>query len=132
MRSKLACIACFLWATIAGAAAIDQPLADAAQEKTAQALFHELRCVICDGQSIAESNATLAAQMRDHVRGLVAKGNTNADILSSFHASYGDSILMTPPVKDSTVLLWFIFNNLCQIIPNFLNSINQPLKTNHT
>lgn len=88
------------------ATVIDQPLADAAQEQTARTLFHELRCVVCEGQSIAESNATLAAQMRDQVRARVAKGETNAEILARFHAAYGDSILMTPPVKESTLLLW--------------------------
>lgn len=107
MRSKLALIACLIWASSAFATAIDQPLPDAAQEKAAQRLFHELRCVVCEGQSIAESNATLATQMRDRVRALVANGESDASILATFHASYGDTILMTPPMKESTLLLWF-------------------------
>lgn len=106
MRSRLIAIVCLLWVSSAWATAIDQPLADAAQENTARALFHELRCVVCAGQSIAESNATLAAQMRDQVRERVAKGESSSEILARFHAAYGDSILMTPPVKQSTLLLW--------------------------
>jgi cytochrome c-type biogenesis protein CcmH len=106
MRSSLIALACLLWVGSSWATAIDQPLADATQEETARALFRELRCVVCAGQSIAESNATLAAQMRDQVRERVAKGESNAEILARFHAAYGDSILMTPPVKESTFLLW--------------------------
>lgn len=106
MRSSLIALACMLWVGSSWATVIDQPLADVAQEETARTLFHELRCVVCEGQSIAESNATLAAQMRDQVRARVAKGEPSAEILARFHAAYGDSILMTPPVKESALLLW--------------------------
>lgn len=81
-------------------------LPDMAQEQTARRIFRELRCVVCEGQSIAESNATLAAQMRIHVRTLVAQGKSQAEILAFFRDAYGDSILLTPPLRPSTWLLW--------------------------
>lgn len=105
MRNSLAFLACIMWASIA-TASIDQPLADGAQEQQARAIFHELRCVVCEGQSIAESNATLASQMRMHVRELVSKGKTNDAIFVEFRAAYGDQILLTPPVETYTLLLW--------------------------
>ncbi|MDX2094854.1 MAG: cytochrome c-type biogenesis protein [Alphaproteobacteria bacterium] len=84
----------------------ERMLPDIAQEQTARRIFRELRCVVCEGQSIAESNATLAAQMRIHVRTLVAQGKSRAEILAFFREAYGDSILLTPPLRPSTWLLW--------------------------
>lgn len=105
MRNSLAIVACLLWAGVAQAS-IDQPLADATDEQRARAIFHELRCVVCEGQSIAESNATLAAQMRAHVRELVSAGKDTDAIIAQFRAAYGDQILLTPPVETYTLLLW--------------------------
>jgi cytochrome c-type biogenesis protein CcmH len=78
----------------------------APQEATAQQLFHALRCVVCEGQSLAESDATLARQMRSEVRRMVRDGKSEADILFFFQARYGDTILMSPPVERHTYLLW--------------------------
>ena len=106
MRASLAMIAALAWLGTAHAASIDQPLMDAAQEKTAHSVFRELRCVVCAGQSLAESDATLAIQMRAHVRELVAQGKTEDEILAHFRARYGDQILLTPPLEEKTALLW--------------------------
>ncbi len=95
-----------LLAANAFATTIEQPLPDAAQEQTARTLFHELKCVVCEGQSLADSDATLAGQMRDHVRRLVAQGQSEQEILGAFKESYGDTILLTPPVEPTTYLLW--------------------------
>ena len=106
MRRNFALLCLICWAGLAHAAAIEQPLADVAQEQTARAIFHELRCVVCEGQSVADSDATLAAQMRAHVRRLVAQGATEQQVLDEFRESYGEKILMTPPVESRTALLW--------------------------
>lgn len=106
MRASLAMIVALAWLGTAHAASIDQPLMDAAQEKTAHSVFRELRCVVCAGQSLAESDATLAIQMRAHVRELVAQGKTEDEILAHFRARYGDQILLTPPLEEKTALLW--------------------------
>jgi cytochrome c-type biogenesis protein CcmH len=92
--------------TSAHAASIDQPLMDGAQEKIAHRVFRELRCVVCEGQSLAESDATLAVQMRLHVRELVAEGKSEDEILAYFRDRYGEQILLTPPLESYTVLLW--------------------------
>lgn len=105
MRNSLAILAFLLWTCMAHAS-IDQPLADAVHEQRARAIFSELRCVVCEGQSIADSNATLATQMRMHVRELVSKGGDKESILDEFRAAYGDQILLTPPVETYTLLLW--------------------------
>ena len=106
MRNNLAFLVALTWVCTAHAATIDAPLMDAAQEKTAQATFRELRCVVCEGQSLAESDATLAIQMRAHVRALIAQGKTEEEILAYFGARYGEHILLTPPMEGKTALLW--------------------------
>lgn len=106
MRSSVACFVAFAWLGVAHAAVIDQPLMDAAQEKTAHTLFRELRCVVCEGQSLAESDATLAVQMRAHVRELVRQGKSEKEILAYFRDRYGEHILLTPPIEGKTALLW--------------------------
>ena len=105
MRIKFALIA-LLFAGNCFAAKIEQPLPDAAQEQTARTIFHELKCVVCEGQSLADSDAALAGQMRDHVRDMVRDGKTESQILDVFRSSYGDKILLTPPVEPTTYLLW--------------------------
>lgn len=105
MRVRLL-FACVLMMGTAHAASIERPLADAAQEETARHIFSELRCVVCEGQSLSDSDATLAAQMRAHVRELVAEGKTEPEVLDYFRTRYGEQILMTPPVEGTTALLW--------------------------
>lgn len=106
MRASILGLACALWFGIAQAATIEQPLPNAAQEQTARALFHELKCVVCEGQSLADSDAALAKQMRAHVRLMVAEGKTADEVLAFFRTRYGEQILLTPPVEGSTALLW--------------------------
>lgn len=105
MRAR-ALIAALLMLGTAHAANIERPLPDAQQEQLARTLFTELRCVVCEGQSVGDSDATLAAQMRAHVRELVAQGKTREEVLNYFRDRYGEQILMTPPVEGRTALLW--------------------------
>lgn len=84
----------------------DVPLTDAAQEERARGLFRELRCEVCEGQTIADSNAPLASDMRSLVRGKVAAEQSDAAILTFFAERYGDNILMRPPVAARTLPLW--------------------------
>ena len=84
----------------------DVPLPDAAQEERARGLFRELRCEVCEGQTIADSNAPLASDMRSLVRGKVAAEQSDAAILTFFAERYGDNILMRPPVAVRTLPLW--------------------------
>ena len=106
VRACMVAMAFAACVTTGHAASIEQPLPDTREEQKARSIFHELKCVVCEGQSLADSDATLAAQMRDHVRRLVQEGKSEQQILDQFRDSYGDRILLTPPVEPTTMLLW--------------------------
>jgi cytochrome c-type biogenesis protein CcmH len=97
----------FLLAGPAHALPIAAPLPSPPQEARARALFHELRCVVCEGESIADSNAAVAADMRRDVRRRIAAGESDGQIKAYLVSRYGDVILMRPPLKSATALLWF-------------------------
>ena len=84
----------------------DQPLADATQEARAQALHQSLRCVVCQNESIAESDAVLAADLRQVVRERVAAGDSDEQVRAFMVARYGDFVLLKPPFEGATWLLW--------------------------
>jgi cytochrome c-type biogenesis protein CcmH len=75
-------------------------------EKRAAALEHELRCLVCQNQSLAESNAPLAQDLRNEVREQLAAGKSDDEVKAWLVARYGDFVLYRPPLKASTVLLW--------------------------
>nr|WP_246347670.1 cytochrome c-type biogenesis protein [Brevundimonas variabilis] len=89
------------------AALPDQPLADASQEARAQALFEVLRCVVCQHESIADSPAGIAGDMRRLVREEIANGSTDDQVKADMVRRYGDFVLFEPPVRFGTWLLWF-------------------------
>ncbi|MFN7401301.1 MAG: cytochrome c-type biogenesis protein CcmH [Alphaproteobacteria bacterium] len=109
MRGKLVLFvfALFLMLSTGARALISEPpLANPLQETEAQQLFHALRCVVCAGESLAESNAALAVQMRAEIRRRIGAGESTASVLSYFQTRYGDAILMRPPVAPRTIPLW--------------------------
>jgi cytochrome c-type biogenesis protein CcmH len=67
----------------------------------------DLRCLVCQNQSIAESNADLALDLRRQIRELMAAGKSDREIIDYMTARYGDFVLYRPPFKASTLLLWF-------------------------
>lgn len=83
---------------------------DARAEPTLEAreldLAHALRCVVCQNQTVAESNAPLAADMRREIRAQLQAGRSDADIIGFFEARYGAFVHYTPPFRPSTWLLW--------------------------
>lgn len=84
----------------------DRALADSSQEARAQAIHRSLRCVVCQNESIAESNAVLAADLRQVVRERVAAGDTDEQVQAFMVARYGDFVLLKPPFEAETWLLW--------------------------
>lgn len=92
--------------TTAPAALADTQLADARQEASAKALMETLRCVVCQGQSIADSDATMAGDMRALVRGRIQGGETPAQVRDWLIARYGDYITYDPPLGAATWPLW--------------------------
>jgi len=103
---NLLCCAVLLASHASLALMLEPPMADVQQEAQAQQLFHAMRCVVCEGQSLADSDATFAVQMRAEIREQLARGESPATITDYFTARYGDAILMQPPLKPHTYLLW--------------------------
>jgi len=83
------------------------PLADPVLEARAKALQRELRCLVCQGQSIDESNAPLAADLRRLIRQQIQGGQSDDGIKDFLVARYGAFVLMKPPVREDTFFLWF-------------------------
>ena len=92
--------------TPAGAIEPDEILSDPALELRAREVSKQLRCVVCQNQSIDDSNADLARDMRLLVRDRILAGDSNQDVLDYMVDSYGDYVLLNPPFKASTALLW--------------------------
>jgi cytochrome c-type biogenesis protein CcmH len=90
-------------------AAVGDPaeqLRDPAQEERARAIGRELRCMVCQNQSIEDSDADLARDLRRIVREQVAAGRSDDQVMSFLHDRYGDFVLLRPPFKLATALLW--------------------------
>jgi len=75
-------------------------------EERLKSLAEELRCLVCQNQTIADSNAPLALDLRNQIRKQVAEGKSDAEIRDYLVQRYGDFVLYRPPLKASTLLLW--------------------------
>jgi cytochrome c-type biogenesis protein CcmH len=93
--------------TGAGAVTPDEVLKDPALEARARELGGQLRCVVCQNQTIDESNAPLAHDLRVLVRERLTKGDTDEQALGYIVTRYGNFVLMKPPLQTNTLLLWF-------------------------
>jgi cytochrome c-type biogenesis protein CcmH len=82
-------------------------VADPVLEQHVKAITEELRCLVCQNQTIADSHADLAIDLRNQVREKVKQGMSDKDILDYMVQRYGDFVLYRPPVKSTTWLLWF-------------------------
>ncbi len=71
-------------------------------------LTQSFRCMVCDNQSIFDSNATLAQSMREVVAKKIGQGQSDEEIRTYMHSRYGDDILYQPPLTQRTLLLWFL------------------------
>ena len=83
------------------------PLDSAKKDAQFSHLLRELRCLVCQNQDLADSNADLAKDLRAEVYELVKAGNSDSEIIDHLTAQYGDFILFKPPVRAITALLWF-------------------------
>ena len=118
MRAWLLAL-CLAFASLAGAAPaelpVSQPVADArplvfrdaAEEKRFRALAEQLRCVMCQNQSLADSNALIAQDLRRELLGLIREGKSDEEIKQFLVARYTEFVLYQPRVGPSTWLLWF-------------------------
>jgi cytochrome c-type biogenesis protein CcmH len=108
MKSRL--IACALaLAVVAAPAAADQAMPtpnDPVAAKREVALAKQLRCLVCQNETIADSRADLAVDLRNKLREQMAAGKSDAEIIAFMTDRYGDFVLYKPPLKATTVLLW--------------------------
>ena len=95
-----------VFGAMAGAAEAQLTAVDPALEARVMAIAAELRCLVCQNQTIADSSAELAVDLRLQVREMLKEGKSQHDILEFMTARYGDFVLYRPPLKNSTALLW--------------------------
>jgi len=91
----------------AGAVDPDERLADPALESRARALSAELRCMVCQNQSIDDSDAALAKDLRVLVRERIQSGDSDDEVIEYVVARYGEFVLLRPPFNSRTLFLWF-------------------------
>jgi len=106
MRAFLIVLMFVFAVPVFGVAVDEKPLADPAKEAMARALMKEIRCLVCQNQSIEDSNADLAKDLRLLVRERVALGDTPENVRAYLVDRYGDWVLLEPPVNQMTLLLW--------------------------
>jgi len=99
-------LALLLAAPAAWAVQPDEIMPDPALEARARDLSSQLRCLVCQNQSIDDSDASLAKDIRVLIRERIAKGESNAEVREFLVSRYGDFILLKPPFKRETLLLW--------------------------
>jgi cytochrome c-type biogenesis protein CcmH len=104
----LLAVALTLMPSVTRAVQPDEIMADAAQEARARNLSRELRCMVCQNQSIDDSDAPLARDLRLLVRERIAAGNTDQQVMDFLVARYGKFVLLKPRVEGQTLILWLI------------------------
>ena len=104
---RLLALLLLAFATAAAAKEAAPAAQDPVLEKRVMALAEELRCLVCQNQTLADSNAPLAEDLRNQIRERMREGNSDAQVVDYLVARYGDFVLYRPPLKATTVLLWF-------------------------
>lgn len=105
-RLRLLALSALFVATAAGAVLPDEQLADPALEARARAISKELRCVVCQNQSIDDSDAPLARDLRLVVREQLSAGKSDAETMDYIVDRYGNFVLLRPPFEPATWALW--------------------------
>lgn len=112
IRHALLALCVWLFAATAAAVDVNEPFGDPVLNERYQALIREIRCPKCQNETIADSNAPIAADLRRQVHQRVAAGESEEQIVQFLYSRYGDFVLYRPQVKPSTWALWagpFVF-----------------------
>ncbi len=96
----------FVFTPLAFAKEAEYMVADPEMEKTVNEISAELRCLVCQNQTIADSSAPLAVDLKNQVRDMVESGQSQSDIIDYMVERYGDFVRYRPPMNASTMLLW--------------------------
>ena len=100
-------MALLLTPPVVAAPVVTYEFASEEQEALFNKLSNELRCLVCQNQSIADSNAELATDLREEIYGMLQQGKSEDEIVEFMVVRYGDFVLYNPPMKPMTWLLWF-------------------------
>jgi cytochrome c-type biogenesis protein CcmH len=106
MMRAVAAVLLGLLGTLSLAEEAPPAAADPVLEARVKTLSEELRCLVCQNQSLADSNAGLAVDLRNEVREMMRAGKSDAEIREFMVARYGDFVLYNPPMKTATLVLW--------------------------
>ncbi|HEY7640048.1 MAG TPA: cytochrome c-type biogenesis protein [Steroidobacteraceae bacterium] len=106
MRALLVIVAALLSAQLALAIDTAPAFSDPEQQARYERIIHQLRCLQCRSESIADSGVTLAADLRRQVREMMAAGKSDDEIYQHMVDRYGDYVLYNPPLTGRTLLLW--------------------------
>jgi cytochrome c-type biogenesis protein CcmH len=107
MKALMLVVIAFLSTSAHAGPVVTYDFATAEQEALFIKLSEELRCLVCQNQSISDSNADLAKDLRDEIYGMLQQGKSEAEIVDFMVVRYGDFVLYRPPMKPVTWLLWF-------------------------
>lgn len=99
--------ALFVWTVQVSAVEPDEIMKDPVLEARAREVSKDLRCVVCQNQSIDDSNSGIAKKMRILVRDRIAHGDSNQEVKDYLVSRYGDFVLLKPPMNAKTMVLWF-------------------------
>lgn len=100
-------LACLWFATSSQAAVEIREFKSPQHEARYHAMLDELRCLVCQNQNLAESNAGLARDLRDKTYEMIQSDRTDSEIVGYMVQRYGDFVLYRPPLKSSTLVLWY-------------------------
>lgn len=98
----------FVFSSVSGLAQAKSVKLTPAQEQVANEIDYLLRCPVCTGQSVAESNSEVAQQIKEKVREMLAEGKTKDEIIQYYVNRYGDWILNKPPVRGAGLVAWIL------------------------
>ena len=106
MRRALAVLALMLLPALALAVQPDEVLPDAAMEARAREISQKLRCPVCQGENIDESNAPISRDLRLYLRERLVAGDSNAQVIDAVTDRFGEFVLFEPPARGANLLLW--------------------------
>ncbi len=101
-------LAIILFSQTSLALEIEDHFTNQEQEQQATDIFKQIRCMVCTGESINDSKADLAKDMRILIRNEIKSGKTPEEIITYLHERYGDAVLMKPPFQPNTYILWLM------------------------
>ena len=105
-RTPAYVVALFLAVTPAWAVQPDEMLADPVLEARARTISHDIRCPVCQGETIDDSNAPIARDLRIIIRERLVAGDSDAEVVDYIVARYGEGVLFNPPAKGVNLVLW--------------------------